>query len=63
MNKYLNKNLTFIPEVYKDGYLIGHTDNYLLIKCHGEENDLKKDINIYTKEVSYPYVLSEKEAK
>ena len=32
MKKYINKKVIFIPEVYRDGYLVGHTGNYLLIK-------------------------------
>ena len=32
-NKYVGKEVTFIKEVYKDNYLIGHTGNYLLVKC------------------------------
>lgn len=60
MNKYLDTTVSFIPEVYKDGYLTGHTDNYLLIKCAGEKGDLKKDIKVHTESVSYPYLMSTK---
>ena len=31
-NKFINKEVEFLPEIYKDGYIIGHTGNYLLIK-------------------------------
>lgn len=58
MNKFINKKLTFIPEVYKDDYLLGHTGNYLLIKHKGDMNDLHKTIEITIKEVSYPYCLT-----
>ena len=37
MSKYIDKELIFIPEVYRDGFLIGHTGNYLLIKYKGNE--------------------------
>ena len=59
MQKHLNKKIEFIPEVYKDGYLIGHTENFLLIKTKGKEECLKQDITIQTKEVEYPYIISE----
>ena len=59
MKKNLNKKLQFIAEVYKDGYLIGHTENYLLIKAKGSEEYLKKTLTINTKSIEYPYVISE----
>lgn len=59
MNNYLDKTLDFIPEVYKDGYLIGHTENYLLIKARGTENQLNKNVTIKVKEINYPYLISE----
>lgn len=36
--KYLNKKVVVIPEVYEDGYLTGHTDNYLKVKFSGCKN-------------------------
>lgn len=59
MNKFTNKKLCFIPEVYEDGYLIGHTGNYLLIKTLGEENMLGKEILVRSESVDYPYLMSE----
>ena len=59
MRKYLNKNLKFIPEVYKDGYVIGHTGNYLLIKTKGNENMLNIDQTVKIKEINYPYAIAE----
>ena len=32
MLKFIGSEVTFIPEVRKDNYLIGHTGNYLLVK-------------------------------
>ncbi len=58
-NKFVNKTVTFIPEVIKDGYLIGHTGNYLLVKSKGESKDLNKEINVVIKSVQYPYVIGE----
>ena len=58
MNKFIGKTLTFIPEVYKDGYLIGHTCNYLLIKLKGCEELLHKEVSVKLMENQYPYIIS-----
>lgn len=58
MNKFIDKTLTFIPEVYKDGYLIGHTGNYLLIKLKGCEELLHKEVSVKLMENQYPYIIS-----
>ena len=59
MNKFVNKEIYFIPEVYKDGYLIGHTSNYLLIKAKGEKENLNNSIKVTIKNIEYPYCISE----
>lgn len=59
MNKFIGSELYFIPEVYKDGYLIGHTGNYLLIKALGDENLLKEEVLVRLCKNEYPYVISE----
>lgn len=59
MNNYLNKEVVFIPEVYKEGFLIGHTGNYLLIKTTGTESELHKDKKITIKEIKYPYCIGD----
>lgn len=58
MEKHLNKNITFIPEKYEDGYLIGHSGNYLLIKAKGNSNLIGKEVLVHTDKVEYPYILS-----
>ena len=57
MNNHLNKTLTFIPEVYEDGYLIGHSANYLLIKAKGYKKQLKEEITVKISKVEYPYLI------
>mgnify|MGYP002625083886 CR=1 FL=1 len=57
MNKFINKELIFIPEIKKDGYLIGHTSNYLQVKIDGNEELLGKDVKVMLKEVNYPYIV------
>ena len=59
MGQFLNKEVEFIPEVYKDGYLIGHTGNYLSIKCKGIESELYLPKKVVIKELSYPYCVGE----
>ena len=54
-NKFINSEVTFIPEVYKDGYLIGHTGNYLSIKVEGCKNLVNKLVKVKIKKVNYPY--------
>lgn len=58
MHQFLGKEVTFIPEVYKNGYIIGHTGNYLLVKAKGKEQDLNKLITVTLKELDYPYINS-----
>ena len=56
-NKYLNKDVEFLPEVYKDGYVIGHTGNYLLVKTIGNVNDLNILKKVKIEKVEYPYCI------
>jgi threonylcarbamoyladenosine tRNA methylthiotransferase MtaB len=59
MDKYIGKDIIFIPEVYRDGYLIGHTGNYLLIKYKGNEDLLHQDVTVKGVKVEYPYLICE----
>ena len=56
-SKFIDKEVIFIPEVIKDGYLIGHTGNYLLVKKQGTEKELNKEIKTIIEKVMYPYVI------
>lgn len=56
-NKFIGREVTFIPEVIKDGYLIGHTGNYLLVKMKGCQNLLNQDVNVRIEKIEYPYVI------
>ena len=60
MSKYIDCDVTFIPEVYKDGYLMGHTGNYLSIKCPGDIEDIGNDILVHVNKMDYPYLVCEK---
>ena len=59
MNKFVGKTLEFIPEVEKDGYLFGHTGNYLYIKVKGCKDLLQKSLKIKINSIDYPYCVSE----
>jgi threonylcarbamoyladenosine tRNA methylthiotransferase MtaB len=58
MNKFIDKHLTIIPETYEDGYLIGHSSNYLKVRFKGNEEDIGKMIEVVVKEIEYPYCIA-----
>lgn len=57
MEKFINKEVIFIPEIYKEDYIIGHTGNYLLVKMKGDKELLNKDITVTIDKIEYPYVI------
>ena len=59
MNKFINTEVEFIPETYKDGFIYGHTGNYLSIKMKGNKEDLKQPKKCIIKELQYPYLIGE----
>ncbi len=58
MEKFIGQPITFIPEVYRDGYVIGHTGNYLLVKCLGSKDLLHQSVERTLMKVEYPYVIA-----
>ena len=58
-SKFIDKEVEFLPEIYKEGYIIGHTGNYLLIKTKGTIEDLNEIKKVKIKEIEYPYCISE----
>lgn len=58
MEKFIGKNLVFIPEVYNNSYLIGHTGNYLLIKAIGDKERLNSDVLVNITKIDYPYCIA-----
>ncbi len=60
MNKFVNKEVIFIPEIKKEEYLIGHTGNYLQVKMKSNEDLVGQDVKVLLKEVNYPYIIGEK---
>lgn len=57
LNQFINTTLSFIPEIEKDGFLIGHTGNYLLVKKRG--SDLSHIQTGTIKKIEYPYAIVE----
>ncbi len=57
MKKFLQQEVIVIPEVYKDGYLIGHTTNYLSVKFKGNEKLLHDCVNVKLEEMKYPFMI------
>jgi len=58
-NKFVGKEIEYLPEIYKEGYLIGHTENYLLVKSKGTVDNINNIKNVTIAEVKYPYVIGE----
>ncbi|MDO4963587.1 MAG: tRNA (N(6)-L-threonylcarbamoyladenosine(37)-C(2))-methylthiotransferase MtaB [bacterium] len=56
-NKFINKKVIFLPEVYKDGFIIGHTDNYLYVKMKGSIDDLNVLKEATIEKIEYPYCI------
>lgn len=58
MSQFIGQIVDFIPEVYKDGYLIGHTGNYLLLKVKGCQELIHQLIKVQIEKIEYPYGLA-----
>ena len=58
-HKFVGKEVVFLPEMYKDGNISGHTGNYLLVKTKGTIDDLNEFKSVIIKEVNYPYCIGE----
>ena len=59
MSKFINREVEFIPETYKNGFIYGHTGNYLSIKMLGNGDSLKTPKTCKIKELEYPYLIGE----
>lgn len=60
LKKHINKDVFVLPEVYKDSFIIGHTDDYALVKIKGCEEDLNKVIKVHISEVESLYCIGKK---
>ena len=59
MNKFLNEEVDVIAEIEKEGYLYGHSGNYLYIKFKGCKEMLHKNVKVEIKQIEYPYCIGE----
>lgn len=57
MDKFMGKEVSFIPEVFDNGFFYGHTGNYLYVKANGTSDDLKKNKIVEIIDIDYPYVI------
>ena len=53
-DKFLNKELDFIPEEYIDGYLVGHTNNFLKVKVLGNSDKIGEIMRILITKSDFP---------
>ena len=59
MDKFMGKEVSFIPEVFDNGFVYGHTGNYLYVKANGTSDDLKKNKIVEIIDIDYPYVIGQ----
>ncbi len=59
MNKHTGIDVIFIPETYEDGYLIGHTGNYLHVKALGDKKLLGNEVLVTINKTEYPYLIGQ----
>ena len=57
MDKFMGKEVSFIPEVFDNGFVYGHTGNYLYVKANGTSDDLKKNKIVEIIDIDYTYVI------
>ena len=56
MEKFVGQIVEVLPEVEKNGFLIGHTGNYLQVKYKGDKKDLNTLVLVKIKKSSYPFL-------
>ncbi len=60
MHKFVGEEVTIIPEIYKDNYLIGHSANYLMVKVAGTKDELNQEIKVTISSCAYPYLIGQR---
>ena len=58
MEKFLGKEVLFIPETKREEYVIGHTGNYLLIKAKSNIELSHEALKCKLDSVNYPYIMA-----
>lgn len=59
MNKFLNKEKEVLIEKYDNGYLMGHTDNYLNVKVKGDIKNVHQFIKVKFNKIDYPFIIGD----
>ena len=57
MERFIGKELEFIPEIKKDNYLIGHTGNYIMVKLESNEELNHNSKTVKISKIEYPYAI------
>ena len=57
MNKFINKEVEVLIEKNVDGYSIGHTSNYLLVKIPDSNYSKEEVVSVIIDSIDYPYVI------
>ena len=60
MKKIINKEVIFIPEMKKDGYVVGHTGNYLNVKMYTDLDLIGQDVKVILTDINYPNIIGKK---
>lgn len=63
MEKFINKKIEVLFETYKDGYLYGHTSNYLSVKIKGNKELTNKLVLVNIEKIEYPNCFAKKVEK
>ena len=58
MSKFLGQELSFIPEMKKEEFLVGHTKNYISIKYKTDKKLTHDEITVKLDSIEYPYVIA-----
>ena len=53
-DKFMDAIIDFIPEEYVDGYLVGHTNNYIKVKVVGDKEKIGQMLEIKITETNFP---------
>ena len=54
MEKFIDKKIEVLFETYKDGYLYGHTSNYLSVKIKGNKELTNELVLVNIEKIEYP---------
>lgn len=56
MSHFINEDMEVLPEVIRDGMLVGHTSNYLQVRYKGDKTQLNQITTVHIDSIAYPYL-------